>query len=168
MEIIFCIIQLYDFSLQSGCLALPAALHSEVALLVVEAYQKYLTDKPYAGIISEGLKQVLMQFSRSHGAWLLIATIHFYLFLERPHVINISAYFPLLFFLRCPIQPTSCVWATLQRRLLTSGHGTWRCDLSFTPVKGILWVPGVHCLPLMCLMFRRSQTHPPCTRCLKL
>ncbi|XP_007238025.3 ectopic P granules protein 5 homolog isoform X3 [Astyanax mexicanus] len=42
----------------SGCLALPAALHSEVALLVVEAYQKYLTDKPYAGIISEGIKQV--------------------------------------------------------------------------------------------------------------
>lgn len=42
----------------SGCLALPAALHSEVALLVVEAYQKYLTDKPYAGIISEGLKQM--------------------------------------------------------------------------------------------------------------
>ncbi|KAL7839536.1 hypothetical protein SRHO_G00261940 [Serrasalmus rhombeus] len=42
----------------NGCLALPAALHSEVALLVVEAYQKYLTDKPYAGIISEGIKQV--------------------------------------------------------------------------------------------------------------
>ncbi|KAK3538822.1 hypothetical protein QTP86_015946 [Hemibagrus guttatus] len=42
----------------SGCLVLPAALHSEVALLVVEAYQKYLTDKPYAGIISEGLKQM--------------------------------------------------------------------------------------------------------------
>lgn len=52
------------FCLQTGCLALPAALHSEVALLVVEAYQKYLTDKPYAGIISEGLKQVLMQFSK--------------------------------------------------------------------------------------------------------
>ncbi|XP_072520636.1 ectopic P granules protein 5 homolog isoform X3 [Salminus brasiliensis] len=44
--------------LSSGCLVLPAALHSEVALLVVEAYQKYLTDKPYAGIISEGIKQV--------------------------------------------------------------------------------------------------------------
>ncbi|KAK2845489.1 hypothetical protein Q7C36_010343 [Tachysurus vachellii] len=42
----------------TGCLVLPAALHSEVALLVVEAYQKYLTDKPYAGIISEGLKQM--------------------------------------------------------------------------------------------------------------
>ncbi|KAI5613067.1 ectopic P granules protein 5-like isoform X2, partial [Silurus asotus] len=42
----------------SACLSLPAALHSEVALLVVEAYQKYLTDKPYAGIISEGLKQM--------------------------------------------------------------------------------------------------------------
>ncbi|XP_036454096.1 ectopic P granules protein 5 homolog [Colossoma macropomum] len=42
----------------NGCLALPAALHSDVALLVVEAYQKYLTDKPYTGIISEGIKQV--------------------------------------------------------------------------------------------------------------
>uniref|UniRef100_A0AAQ4S5V1 Ectopic P-granules autophagy protein 5 homolog (C. elegans) n=1 Tax=Gasterosteus aculeatus aculeatus TaxID=481459 RepID=A0AAQ4S5V1_GASAC len=29
-----------------------------VALLVVEAYQKYLTDKPYSGLISEGIKQV--------------------------------------------------------------------------------------------------------------
>ncbi|KAG9355088.1 hypothetical protein JZ751_001801 [Albula glossodonta] len=42
----------------SGCLALDPALHSEVALLVVEAYQKYLTDKPYGGIISESIKQV--------------------------------------------------------------------------------------------------------------
>ncbi|XP_063051175.1 ectopic P granules protein 5 homolog isoform X2 [Engraulis encrasicolus] len=42
----------------SGCLALPDALHIEVALLAVEAYQKYLTDKPYAGLISEGIKQV--------------------------------------------------------------------------------------------------------------
>ncbi|KAG7481387.1 hypothetical protein MATL_G00066210 [Megalops atlanticus] len=42
----------------SGCLALDPSLHNEVALLVVEAYQKYLTDKPYAGIISESIKQV--------------------------------------------------------------------------------------------------------------
>ncbi|KAG5280995.1 hypothetical protein AALO_G00066300 [Alosa alosa] len=42
----------------NGCLALPDALHSEVALLAVEAYQKYLTDKPYGGIISESIKQV--------------------------------------------------------------------------------------------------------------
>ncbi|XP_066509785.1 ectopic P granules protein 5 homolog isoform X2 [Hoplias malabaricus] len=47
----------WDFQ-ANGCLFLPAVLHSEVALLVVEAYQKYLTDKPYAGIISEGIKQV--------------------------------------------------------------------------------------------------------------
>jgi len=44
--------------LQEGSLALPASLHGEVALLVAEAYQKYLTDKPYAGLISEGIKQV--------------------------------------------------------------------------------------------------------------
>ncbi|XP_016089928.1 ectopic P granules protein 5 homolog [Sinocyclocheilus grahami] len=42
----------------NGCLILPASLHSEVALLVIEAYQNYLTDKPYSGILSEGIKQV--------------------------------------------------------------------------------------------------------------
>ncbi|XP_059406308.1 ectopic P granules protein 5 homolog [Carassius carassius] len=42
----------------NGCLILPASLHSEVALLVIEAYQKFLTDKPYGGILSEGIKQV--------------------------------------------------------------------------------------------------------------
>lgn len=44
--------------LQDGTLALSSSLHSEVALLVAEAYQKYLTDKPYSGLISEGIKQV--------------------------------------------------------------------------------------------------------------
>ncbi|KAJ3604435.1 hypothetical protein NHX12_029176 [Muraenolepis orangiensis] len=43
---------------QEGSLVLPSSLHSEVALLVAEVYQKYLTDKPYAGLISEGFKQV--------------------------------------------------------------------------------------------------------------
>ncbi|KAK7934057.1 hypothetical protein WMY93_004953 [Mugilogobius chulae] len=43
---------------ENGNLALPSSLHSEVALLVVEAYQKYLTDKAYTGLISEGIKQV--------------------------------------------------------------------------------------------------------------
>uniref|UniRef100_A0A3P8W6G9 Ectopic P-granules autophagy protein 5 homolog (C. elegans) n=1 Tax=Cynoglossus semilaevis TaxID=244447 RepID=A0A3P8W6G9_CYNSE len=43
---------------QNGSLALPSSLHSEVALLVAEAYQKYLTDKTYSGLISEGIKQV--------------------------------------------------------------------------------------------------------------
>uniref|UniRef100_A0A9J8ALV3 Ectopic P-granules autophagy protein 5 homolog (C. elegans) n=1 Tax=Cyprinus carpio carpio TaxID=630221 RepID=A0A9J8ALV3_CYPCA len=42
----------------NGCLILPASLHSEVALFVIESYQKYLTDKPYGGIFSEGIKQV--------------------------------------------------------------------------------------------------------------
>lgn len=44
--------------MQDGSLALSSSLHSEVALLVAEAYQKYLTDKPYSGLISEGIKQV--------------------------------------------------------------------------------------------------------------
>ncbi|KAK1176492.1 hypothetical protein AOXY_G1382 [Acipenser oxyrinchus oxyrinchus] len=43
---------------QSGALFLDPSLHTEVALLVAEAYQKYLTDKPYGGIISESIKQV--------------------------------------------------------------------------------------------------------------
>uniref|UniRef100_A0A1A8FDK4 Ectopic P-granules autophagy protein 5 homolog n=3 Tax=Nothobranchius TaxID=28779 RepID=A0A1A8FDK4_9TELE len=43
---------------QDGSLALSSVLHSEVALLVAEAYQTYLTDKPYSGLISEGIKQV--------------------------------------------------------------------------------------------------------------
>ncbi|XP_026178495.1 ectopic P granules protein 5 homolog [Mastacembelus armatus] len=43
---------------QDGSLALPSSLHNEVGLLVAEAYQKYLTDKPYSGLISEGIKQV--------------------------------------------------------------------------------------------------------------
>lgn len=46
------------YLLQDGSLALSSSLHSEVALLVAEAYQKYLTDKPYTGFISEGFKQV--------------------------------------------------------------------------------------------------------------
>ncbi|XP_023676497.2 ectopic P granules protein 5 homolog [Paramormyrops kingsleyae] len=47
----------WSFS-QDGFLALEPALHTEVSLLVVEAYQKHLTDKPYEGIVSEGIKQV--------------------------------------------------------------------------------------------------------------
>nr|XP_020450035.1 ectopic P granules protein 5 homolog [Monopterus albus] len=43
---------------QDGSLALSSSLHSQVALLVAEAYQKYLTDKPYSGLISEGIRQV--------------------------------------------------------------------------------------------------------------
>lgn len=44
--------------IQDGRLALPSSLHIEVALLVAEAYQKYITDKAYTGLISEGIKQV--------------------------------------------------------------------------------------------------------------
>ncbi|XP_051019663.1 ectopic P granules protein 5 homolog [Acomys russatus] len=41
-----------------GTLHLDQALHTDVALLVLEAYQKYLAQKPYAGLISESMKQV--------------------------------------------------------------------------------------------------------------
>ncbi|XP_021070001.1 ectopic P granules protein 5 homolog [Mus pahari] len=43
---------------EQGTLHLDQALHTEVALLVLEAYQKYLAQKPYAGLISESMKQV--------------------------------------------------------------------------------------------------------------
>lgn len=43
---------------EQGNLHLDQALHTEVALLVLEAYQKYLAQKPYAGLISESMKQV--------------------------------------------------------------------------------------------------------------
>ncbi|XP_063133568.1 ectopic P granules protein 5 homolog isoform X1 [Rattus norvegicus] len=43
---------------KQGNLHLDQALHTEVALLVLEAYQKYLAQKPYAGLISESMKQV--------------------------------------------------------------------------------------------------------------
>ncbi|EDL09441.1 mCG125522, isoform CRA_c [Mus musculus] len=43
---------------EQGTLHLDQALHTEVALLVLEAYQKYLAQKPYTGLISESMKQV--------------------------------------------------------------------------------------------------------------
>uniref|UniRef100_A0A8D3DJB8 Ectopic P-granules autophagy protein 5 homolog (C. elegans) n=1 Tax=Scophthalmus maximus TaxID=52904 RepID=A0A8D3DJB8_SCOMX len=48
----------WGYAQVDGSLVLSSSLHSEVALLVAEAYQKYLTDKPYSGLISEGIKQV--------------------------------------------------------------------------------------------------------------
>ncbi|XP_069780347.1 ectopic P granules protein 5 homolog isoform X2 [Narcine bancroftii] len=48
----------WDLDEQQSKLALDASLHAEVALMVLEAYQKYLTDKPYSGFISESIKQV--------------------------------------------------------------------------------------------------------------
>ncbi|XP_069885335.1 ectopic P granules protein 5 homolog isoform X3 [Dipodomys merriami] len=43
---------------EQGTLHLDQAVHAEVALMVLEAYQKYLAQKPYAGLISESMKQV--------------------------------------------------------------------------------------------------------------
>ncbi|KAM7320549.1 hypothetical protein ACRRTK_020992 [Alexandromys fortis] len=43
---------------EQGTLHLDQALHTEVALLVLEAYQKHLSQKPYTGLISESMKQV--------------------------------------------------------------------------------------------------------------
>uniref|UniRef100_A0A8C5Z0J9 Ectopic P-granules 5 autophagy tethering factor n=1 Tax=Marmota marmota marmota TaxID=9994 RepID=A0A8C5Z0J9_MARMA len=43
---------------EQGILHLDQTVHSEVALMVLEAYQKYLAQKPYAGLISESMKQV--------------------------------------------------------------------------------------------------------------
>ncbi|MEE6509995.1 hypothetical protein FKM82_028866 [Ascaphus truei] len=43
---------------ERNTLHLDAAVHVEVSLMVLEAYQKYITDKPYTGLISESIKQV--------------------------------------------------------------------------------------------------------------
>ncbi|XP_042305293.1 ectopic P granules protein 5 homolog isoform X2 [Sceloporus undulatus] len=43
---------------EHGTLHLDPAIHAEIALMVLEAYQKYLSQKPYSGLISESIKQV--------------------------------------------------------------------------------------------------------------
>ncbi|XP_021140563.2 ectopic P granules protein 5 homolog isoform X2 [Columba livia] len=43
---------------EQDTLHLDPSVHSEVALMVLEAYQKYLSQKPYAGLISESINQV--------------------------------------------------------------------------------------------------------------
>ncbi|XP_063278049.1 ectopic P granules protein 5 homolog isoform X2 [Prinia subflava] len=43
---------------EHNTLHLDPSVHSEVALMVLEAYQKYLSQKPYAGLLSESIKQV--------------------------------------------------------------------------------------------------------------
>ncbi|NXG32270.1 EPG5 protein, partial [Dromaius novaehollandiae] len=48
----------WGFGEHQDALHLDRAVHSEVALMVLEAYQKYLPQKPYAGLLSESIKQV--------------------------------------------------------------------------------------------------------------
>ncbi|NWI67946.1 EPG5 protein, partial [Todus mexicanus] len=48
----------WGFGEHQDALQLEPAVHSEVALMVLEAYQKYLSQKPYAGLLSESIKQV--------------------------------------------------------------------------------------------------------------
>lgn len=97
------------YLLQDGSLALSSSLHSEVALLVAEAYQKYLTDKPYSGLISEGLKQV------PHA--LFAPTCFIFIW----HISYLL--FPCSLFCRCLTLPVSFVWVYLPKHPLTNGHG---------------------------------------------
>ncbi|KAI5280116.1 Ectopic P Granules Protein 5-like [Manis pentadactyla] len=48
----------WGFGEQKNTLHLDEAVHAEVALMILEAYQKYLAQKPYAGLLSESMKQV--------------------------------------------------------------------------------------------------------------
>ncbi|KAM9214220.1 ectopic P granules protein 5 homolog [Leptosomus discolor] len=48
----------WGFGEHQDAFHLDPAVHSEVALTVLEAYQKYLSQKPYAGLLSESIKQV--------------------------------------------------------------------------------------------------------------
>ncbi|XP_056680358.1 ectopic P granules protein 5 homolog isoform X3 [Monodelphis domestica] len=43
---------------EQDTLHLDQTIHAEVALMILEAYQKYLAQKPYAGLLSESIKQV--------------------------------------------------------------------------------------------------------------
>ncbi|KAM3845120.1 ectopic P granules protein 5 homolog isoform 2-T2 [Vipera latastei] len=43
---------------QQGRLHISPAVHAEVALMILEAYQKFLPQKPYSGLLSESFKQV--------------------------------------------------------------------------------------------------------------
>ncbi|KAM6219553.1 ectopic P granules protein 5 homolog [Rhynchocyon petersi] len=43
---------------EQDVLHLNQTVHTEVALMVLEAHQKYLAQKPYAGLLSESMKQV--------------------------------------------------------------------------------------------------------------
>eukprot|EP00079_Xenopus_tropicalis_P014674 XP_004911392.1 PREDICTED: ectopic P granules protein 5 homolog [Xenopus tropicalis] len=43
---------------EKNALHLNPAIHVDVALMILEAYQKYISDKPYTGLISESIKQV--------------------------------------------------------------------------------------------------------------
>ncbi|XP_024131104.1 ectopic P granules protein 5 homolog isoform X4 [Oryzias melastigma] len=80
---------------EEGVLALPSFLHREVALLVAEAYQKYLTDKPYSGLLSEGIKQasylasilrlgVSPEASFSQWAWQLLLRLKLHVNAQNP------------------------------------------------------------------------------------
>ncbi|XP_067888811.1 ectopic P granules protein 5 homolog [Heterodontus francisci] len=71
---------------QQKTLALDPSIHTEVALMVLEVYQKYLTDKPYSGFISESIKQVsylanVVRLSETpealfnHWAWELVVRL---------------------------------------------------------------------------------------------
>nr|XP_020841414.1 ectopic P granules protein 5 homolog isoform X1 [Phascolarctos cinereus] len=43
---------------EQDTLHLNQTVHAEVALMILEAYQRYLAQKPYAGLLSESIKQV--------------------------------------------------------------------------------------------------------------
>ncbi|XP_074057750.1 ectopic P granules protein 5 homolog isoform X3 [Macrotis lagotis] len=43
---------------EQDTLHLNQTVHAEVALMILEAYQKYLAQKPYSGLLSESIKQV--------------------------------------------------------------------------------------------------------------
>uniref|UniRef100_K7FTW0 Ectopic P-granules 5 autophagy tethering factor n=1 Tax=Pelodiscus sinensis TaxID=13735 RepID=K7FTW0_PELSI len=48
----------WGFGEHDTTLHLDPAVHAEVALMILEAYQKYLPQKPYGGLLSESIKQV--------------------------------------------------------------------------------------------------------------
>lgn len=132
---------------QDGLLALPSVLHSEVALLVAEAYQKYLTDKPNSGLISEGIKQVCQQ-----------PDPHFSTFIIHLCVSHPSLFSPC----RCPTLPASFVWVCLLKHLSVSGRGRCCCGWNSMGMPRTLKGSGL-CLLWRPALLRSLHMLPACT-----
>ncbi|NXW44656.1 EPG5 protein, partial [Nyctiprogne leucopyga] len=82
-------------------LHLDPAVHSEVALMVLEAYQKYLSQKPYAGLLSESIKQCCALSSQYflYGAFSSPPPLCFFPLVFSSHTLNVP--YSLCSFLTC-------------------------------------------------------------------
>lgn len=136
-------------------MALSSSLHAEVALLIAEAYQKYLTDKPYSGLLSEGIKQV----THPPRPWTYFNSTHFGFMDSFPCVLVFSSSFFLFqvsylaSVLRLGVSPEASFsqWAwQLLLRLKLHGNaqnpkGAWSVPaLTSNPPPELTHTPSMH------------------------